>query len=37
MGSAYGETIYQTLQRVHDLRYAAFSTLLRMTFDEALP
>ena len=34
---AYGETIYQTLQRVHDPRYAAFSTLLRMTFDEALP
>ena len=33
----YGETIYQTLQRVHDPRYAAFSTLLRMTFDEALP
>lgn len=34
---AYGETIYQTLQRVHDPRYAAFSNLLRMTFDEALP
>lgn len=34
---AYGETIYQTLQREHDPRYAAFSTLLRMTFDEALP
>ena len=34
---AYGETIYQTLQRQHDPRYAAFSTLLRMTFDEALP
>ena len=34
---AYGETIYQTLQREHDPRYASFSTLLRMTFDEALP
>ncbi len=33
----YDESIYQTLKRAHDPHYTAFSTLLRMTFDEALP
>lgn len=33
---AYDETIYQNIRRAHDPHYSAFSTLLRMTFDEAL-
>ncbi len=32
----YGEHIYQTLRQNHDPCYAAFSTLMRMTFDEAV-
>jgi len=32
----YGEEIYATLRATHDARYAGFSQLLRMTFDEAL-
>jgi hypothetical protein len=32
----YAEQIYQELRAYHDPRYASFSTLLRMTFDEAL-
>jgi hypothetical protein len=31
----YDESVYQTLKKVHDQRYGAFSTLMRMTFDEA--
>lgn len=34
---AYDESIYNSLRRAHDPHYAHFSTLLRMTFDEALP
>lgn len=34
---AYDESIYQALRRAHDPHYTGFSTLLRMTFDEALP
>lgn len=34
---AYGEIIYQTLKQAHDPHYTAFSSLVRMTFDEALP
>ena len=33
----YGEEVYLDLRRYHDGRYAAFSELLRCTFDEALP
>jgi hypothetical protein len=33
---AYGDEVYDTLRRTHDPRYARFSELLRMTFDEAL-
>lgn len=33
----YGEEIYADLRRFHDRRYAAFSDLLRCTFDAALP
>lgn len=33
----YGEHIYQTLRKAHDPHYEAFSSLLRMRFDEALP
>lgn len=33
----YGEEIYQELAGYHDPRYGGFSTLLRLTFDEALP
>ena len=32
----YGEHIYQTLRQNHDACYGAFSTLMRMTFDEAV-
>ena len=32
----YGEDVLEQLRGVHDARYAAFSSLLRMTFDEAL-
>jgi GT2 family glycosyltransferase/glycosyltransferase involved in cell wall biosynthesis len=32
----YGEDVHAELRRFHDQRYAAFSTLLRNTFDEAL-
>ena len=32
----YEKSIYPTLMEYHDLRYQHFSTLLRMTFDEAL-
>jgi lipopolysaccharide biosynthesis protein len=31
----YGEEIYEELRRYHDARYAAFSRLVRSTFDEA--
>ena len=33
----YGEDVYQTLRARHDQRYATFSTLIRSTFDDALP
>ncbi len=33
----YDEKVYESLKILHDLKYPAFSTLLRMTFDEALP
>ncbi|MDP3924750.1 MAG: class I SAM-dependent methyltransferase [Hydrogenophaga sp.] len=33
---AYDETIYQNIKRAHDPHYVGFSSLLRMTFDEAL-
>lgn len=33
----YGSDVLDELSRWHDPRYAAFSSLLRMTFDEALP
>lgn len=33
---AYGESIYASLRQAHDPHYAHFSTLMRMTFDEAL-
>lgn len=33
---AYDETIYQSIKQAHDPHYSGFSTLLRMTFDEAL-
>jgi glycosyltransferase involved in cell wall biosynthesis len=32
----YGEDVYENLRRFHDQRYAAFSELLRCTFDAAL-
>lgn len=32
----YGEDVYSTLWEYHQQRYAGFSQLLRMTFDEAL-
>ncbi len=32
----YGEEVYNDLRRFHDLHYAAFSDLLRCTFDQAL-
>jgi hypothetical protein len=32
----YGEEIYRDLRAFHDPRYGEFSTLLRMTFDEAV-
>ncbi len=34
--SFYDERVYEDFQAFHDARYAAFSTLLRATFDEAL-
>ncbi len=33
----YDDSVYADLQLFHDQRYAGFSTLLRATFDEALP
>jgi hypothetical protein len=33
--SAYAETVFTEFKQWHDARYAAFSTPLRMTFDEA--
>jgi hypothetical protein len=33
----YGKNIYETLSAYHDERYRAFSSLLKMKFDEALP
>ncbi|PIZ21780.1 MAG: hypothetical protein COY49_11975 [Comamonadaceae bacterium CG_4_10_14_0_8_um_filter_57_29] len=33
---AYNESIYQTLKQAHDPHYTEFSSLMRMTFDEAL-
>lgn len=32
----YGEEVFTNFRRFHDLRYGAFSTLLRMAFDEAV-
>ena len=34
--SCYDETVYEDFRAFHDERYAAFSMLLRCTFDEAL-
>ena len=34
---AYGEGVYDSLRKAHDPHYLRFSTLLRMTFDAALP
>jgi GT2 family glycosyltransferase len=31
----YDETVYEDLRRFNDLHYSSFSTLLRMTFDDA--
>lgn len=33
----YGEEVYRTFAAYHDPRYSAFSRLMRMTFDEAVP
>ena len=33
----YGEDVFSVIRRNHDPLYTGFSTLLRMTFDEALP
>lgn len=33
----YGNEIYNSLRDAHDPHYLSFSTLMRMTFDEALP
>jgi len=33
---AYGERVYEQLRSFHDAAYASFSTLHRMTFDQAL-
>lgn len=33
----YDNSVYDTFKRFHDERYAAFSELLRCTFDDALP
>ncbi|QCS66890.1 class I SAM-dependent methyltransferase [Achromobacter denitrificans] len=35
--SFYGEEVIQNLRAVHDPKYGAFSRLLRMRFDQALP
>jgi O-antigen biosynthesis protein len=32
----YGEEVYEDFRRFHDVRYQAFSHLLRITFDDAL-
>jgi Methyltransferase domain len=32
----YGDDLYNTLKQQHDIHYAEFSQLLRMTFDDAL-
>ena len=32
----YGEDVLEQLRSIHDARYSAFSSLLQMTFDEAL-
>lgn len=32
----YGEDVFEAVKRVNDAEYASFSTLLRMTFDDAL-
>lgn len=33
----YGENVFRDFSAFHDAHYAGFSTLMRMTFDEALP
>ena len=33
----YGEDVFSIIRRNHDPLYTGFSSLLRMTFDEALP
>ena len=37
MAGYYGEDVYERFSRFHEARFGAFSTLIRSTFDTALP